>query len=107
VLVKQLSESRAADVTNKMIEGFGDREGILVGARQEVEVVKDGQFEVAQVVVGRAAAAQAQPEEEQPPPAEEAAVILDHGLEAGVGQLVQPGRGFREEVADGFEEDLE
>jgi hypothetical protein len=34
-------------------------------------------------------------------------VILDHGLEAGIGQLVQPARRLGEEVADGFEEDLE
>jgi len=58
-------------------------------------------------VVGGAAAAQAQPEEEQAPPAEEAAVILDHGLVAGIGQLVQPAGFFGEEVADGFEEELE
>jgi hypothetical protein len=52
--------------------------------------VEDGQFKVPQVTVGRTAAAQAQPEQEQTPPAEKAAVILDHGLETGVGQLVQP-----------------
>jgi hypothetical protein len=34
-------------------------------------------------------------------------VILDHRLKAGIGQLVQPGGGFGEEVTDGFEEDLE
>ena len=33
-----------------------------------------------------------------------AAVILDHGLEASVGQLVHPAGQLREEVADGFEE---
>jgi hypothetical protein len=107
VLVEQLGESGAADMADKMIQGFGDREGFLLGARQEVEVVEDGAFEVAQVVIGRTAAAQAQPEQEQSPPAEKAAVILDHGLEAGIGQLVQPTGRFREEVADGFEEDFE
>jgi len=90
-------------MANKVIEGFGDRERILLGVGQEVEVMEDGALEVAQVVVGRTAAAQTQPEEEQTPPAEKAAVILDHGLEAGVGQLVQPGGQFGEEVADGFE----
>ena len=50
---------------------------------------------------------QAQAEEEQSPPAEEAAVILDPRLVAGVGQLVQPPGRLGEEVADGFEEDLE
>ena len=30
-------------------------------------------------------------------------MILDHRLEASVGQLVQPSGQFREEVADGFE----
>jgi hypothetical protein len=107
VLVEQLGESGAADVSDKMIQGFGDREGLLLGARQVVQVVEDGAFEVAQVVIGRTAAAQAQPEQEQSPPAEKAAVILDHGLEARIGQLVQPIRGFGEEVADGFEEELE
>jgi hypothetical protein len=103
VPVKQLGKSGAADVANKMIEGFGHREGVLLGARQEIEVVEDGQFEIPQVIIGGTTAAQAQAEEEQPPPAEEAAMILDHGLEAGVGQLVQPAGEFREEVADGFE----
>jgi hypothetical protein len=34
-------------------------------------------------------------------------VIVDHGLVAGIGQLVQPTGRFGEEVVDGFEEDLE
>jgi hypothetical protein len=38
-------------------------------------------------------------------PAEKAAAILDHGFEAGVGQLVQPAGQLREEMADGFEKD--
>ena len=105
MLVKQLGEGGAADVSDEVIEGLGDRQGILLGARQEVEVVEDGAFQVAQVVIGGTAAAQTQAEEEQSPPAEKAAVILDHGLEAGVGQLVQPAGQLREEVADGFEED--
>jgi hypothetical protein len=103
VQVKQAGESGAADMADKMIEGFGDREGILLGIGQEVEVVEDGAIQVAEVVVGRTAAAQAQSEQEQTPPAEKAAVILDHGLEASVGQLVQPAGQFWKEVADGFE----
>jgi len=103
VLVEQLGESGAADVSDEMIQGLGDREGLLLSAGKMVEVVEDGAFEVAQVVVGRTAAAQTQSEQEQAPPAEKTAVILDHGLEAGVGQLVQPAGQFREEVADGFE----
>ena len=105
MLVEQLGESGAADMSDKMIQGFGDREGFLLGARQVVQVVEDGAFEVAQVVIGRTAAAQAQPEQEQSPPAEKAAVILDHGLEAGVGQLVQPAGRLGEEMADGFKKD--
>jgi len=107
VLVKQLGKTRAADMSDEVVEGLGNREGLLLGARQEVEVVEDSQFEVAQVIIGGAAAAQAQAEEEQAPPAKEAPVILDHRLEAGVGQLVQPAGRLGEEVADGFEEDLE
>ena len=90
VLVEQLSESGAADVPNKMIEGLGDRERLLLGARQEIEIMEDGQFEVAQIIIGRAAAAQAQAEEQQSPPAEKGSLIVDQGLVAGVGQLVQP-----------------
>ena len=86
-----------------MVEGFGDRQGVLLGARQMVEVMENGAFQVAQVVVGRTAAAQAQAEEEQPPPAKKAAVVVDHGFEAGVGQLVEPVGQLREEMADGFE----
>ncbi len=104
VLVTQLGEGGAADVSNKVIEGFGDGQRILLRARQVVEVVKNGAFEVTQVVISGTTAPQAQPKEEQPPPAEKTAMILDHGLEAGVGQLVQPSGQFREEVADCFEE---
>ena len=104
VLVEQLGEGNAPDMSDKMIQGLGDRQGVLLGARQMVEVMENGAFQVAQVVVGRTAAAQAQAEEEQPPPAKKAAVVLDHGLEAGVGQLIQPIGQLGEEVADGFEE---
>ena len=102
MLVEQLSESGAADMTDKMIESFGDRQRILPSAGQQVEVVEDGQFEIPQVVIGGTTAAQAQAEEEQSPPANKAAVIFDHGLEAGIGQLVEPGRQLREKVADGL-----
>ena len=30
-------------------------------------------------------------------------MILDHGLEAGIGQPIEPAGQFREEMADGFE----
>jgi len=57
VLVKQLGEGSAADVSNKVIEGLGDWQGILFGARQPIEIVEGGAFQVAQVIVGRTAAA--------------------------------------------------
>jgi len=107
VLVKQLGEGRAADMANEVIQGLGDRERILRGARQAVEIMEDGAFEVAQVVIGGTSAAQAQPKQEQAPPTEKAAMILDPGFEAGVGQLVQPLRQGREEVADGGEKDAD
>ena len=107
VLVEQLGESGAADMSDKMIQGLGDRQGFLLGACQVVKVVEDGAFEVTQVVIGRTTAAQAQPKQEQSPPAKKTAVVLDHGLEAGVGQLVQPAGRLGEEVADGFEEDFQ
>ena len=106
VLVKQFGESGAADMADKMVERFCDRERTLLGAGQEVEVVEDGALEITHVVVGGTAAAQAQPEQEQSPPAKKAAVILDHGRETGVGELIQPGRQFREEMPDGFEKEL-
>ncbi len=98
-----MGEGSAADVPDEMIEGLGDRQRVLPRAGQMIEVVEDGAFQVAQVVISRTAAAQAQTEEKQSPPAKKTAVIVDHGLEAGVGQLVQPGRQLREEMADGFE----
>lgn len=106
VLVKQVGEGGAADVAQEMIEGLGHREGLLLGARQQVEVVEDGAFHVAQVVVGRTAAPQAQPEEQETPPAEKAAVVLDHRHETRVGQFVQPTGHLGEEVEDGFEKGL-
>jgi hypothetical protein len=101
--MKQLGKSGAADMVDEMIEGLGDWEGILLGARQLVEVLQNGAFDVAQIVIGRTTAAQAQAKEQESPPSKKAAVIGDHGLEACVGQLVQPVGQFREEVADGFE----
>jgi hypothetical protein len=59
VLTEQLSESGTADVPDEMIESFGDRQAILLGACQEVKVVEDGQFEIPQVIIGGTAAAQA------------------------------------------------
>ena len=64
VLVKQLGKSCAADMADKVIEGLGDREALLLGAGQEVKVVENGAVQVAQVIVGGTAAAQAQAEEE-------------------------------------------
>jgi hypothetical protein len=57
VLVEQLAEGGTANVADKVIEGFGDWEGSLLSARQEIQVVEDGAFQVAQVVIGRTAAA--------------------------------------------------
>jgi hypothetical protein len=51
------------------------------------------------------AAAQPQSEDEQRQPEEEAVGIDHEGLEAGVGDLVQPGVEFGEEVPQGADED--
>lgn len=104
VLPEQLSESRAADMADKVVQRFGDRQSVLIGAGQKIEIVEDGAFQVAQIIIGRAAAAQTQTKEQQPPPAEETPVIGDQGLATGVGQLVQPGGLLRKEMADGSEE---
>jgi len=94
-------------MADKMVQGFGDQETILLGTGQPIEVVEDGQFQIAQVIIGGTAAAQAQTEQEQSPPAQEAAVIDDHGLETGVWQLIQPAGQLGEEVAYGFEKDAQ
>ena len=73
VLGEQLGASEAADLPHKMSAGLGAREGLLLGARQGVEVVAEGPFEVAQVVVGATAAAPTQAEPEPSPPADKAA----------------------------------
>ena len=104
VLPEQQSESRAADMADKVVERFGNRQSILIGASQKIEIVEDGAFQVAQIIIGRAAAAQTQAKEQQPPPAQEAPVINDQRLATGIGQLVQPGGQLRKEVADGAEE---
>jgi len=104
VLLEQLSEGRAADMADKVIEGFGNRQSVLLGAGQKIEIVEDGAFQIAQVIVSGAAAAQTQSEEEQSPPAQKAPVIIDQRLVTGVGQLVQPGGQLRKEMADGSEE---
>src|SRR3974377_552248 len=57
VLVAQLGEGGAADMSDKVVQGFGDRQAILLRARQMVEIVENGAFEVAQVVIGGTAAA--------------------------------------------------
>jgi len=88
--VKQLGKGGTADVADEMIEGLGHRKALLVGARQKVEVMEDGAFLVAQVVVGGPAAAQAQAKEQKSPPAEKPTVILDHRHETSVWQFVQP-----------------
>ena len=85
-------------------EGFGDRQGILVGAGQEVEIMEHGAFQIAQVIIGGAAAAQGQAKKQQAPPAQKTAVIIDQRLLTSIGQLVQPGGQMGEEVADGSEE---
>ena len=104
VLPEQLSESRAADMADKVVQSFGDRQSLLVGVGQQIQIVENGAFQIAQIVIGRAAAAQTQTKEQQPPPAEEAPVIIDQRLATRIGQLVQPGGQLREEVADRSDE---
>ena len=75
-LAEQLSESGAADMADKVVQSFGDRQSLLVGVGQKSQIVEDGALEVAQVAIGRAAAAQTQTKEQQSPPAQEAPVII-------------------------------
>jgi hypothetical protein len=104
VFPEQVSESRAADMADKVVEGLGDGQSVLVGAGQKIEIVEDGAFQIAQVVIGRTPATQPQSEEQQSPPAQKAPVIFHQGLATSIGQLIQPGGQLREEVADGSDE---
>jgi len=89
----------------EMIHGVGDRQGLLVGRGQAVEIGQEAQLQVAQVKVNLPAAAQPQREDEQRQPEQEAAGVFHEGLEAGVRDLVQPGVELGEEVAQGADED--
>ena len=104
VLPEQLSESRAADMADKVVERLGDGQSVLLGVRQKIEIMEDGAFQIAQVVIGRTPATQPQSEEQQSPPTQKAPVIFHQRLATGIGQLVQPGGQLREEVADGSDE---
>jgi hypothetical protein len=66
VVPEQQREGWAADMADRMIEGPGDRESFLVGAGQAVQIVEEGTFEVAQVVIGGAAATRSSPRSSNP-----------------------------------------
>ena len=52
VLMAQVLESAASNMADKMIESFGNRQGLLIGASQVVEIVKNGAFQITQIVIG-------------------------------------------------------
>jgi len=101
VPTQEVRESPTAHMADEVVQGLGDGQGGLRGARQMIEIVEDGAFQIAQVIIGRASAAQPQAKEQQPPPVEKTPVVIDQRLVASVRQLVQPPGQFREEVADG------
>lgn len=88
----------------EMVRGVGDRQAGLVGGGQAVEIVQEAALRVTQGKVDLAATAQAQGEDPQRQPEQGTAVILDEGLETGVGHLVQPGVELGEEVAQRADE---
>lgn len=96
---------RPLTMFQEVIDRVGDRQGLLGGSRQAVNISQEAQLQVAQVKVDLPAAAQAQGEDEHRQPKQEAAVVFDEGLEAGVGHRVQPGVELGEEVAQGADEE--
>jgi hypothetical protein len=88
-------------MAQKMAQGLVDRQRILLGSRQAIDIFQDVQFEIAQLEIQLAAAAQLQAKQQQSPPAEKADRISDHRLETRVRQSVEPLVEFRPEVADG------
>ena len=88
-------------MAEEVIEGFMDRQGLLLGFGQLIDVVQDGQFDVPELVVQGAPAPQFEGEQKQAPPDQEAFVIDDHLPETGVRQLIDPRIEIRPEVAEG------
>src|SRR5208283_297040 len=100
----QLRQSRRADMAQKMTQGLVDRQGLLLGLSQPIEVVQHPERIVAQGKIQLAAAAQFQAEQEQSPPAEKAGLIIHHRWEARVGKGLEPGVEPGPEMADRFDE---
>jgi len=86
-------------MAQKMTQGLVDRQGLLLGLSQPIEVVQHPERVVAQGKIQLAAAAQFQAEQEQSPPAEKAGLIIHHRLEARVGRAwsreLSPGQKWR------------
>jgi hypothetical protein len=88
-----------------MVEGFIDREALLGGVCQGVDVGKDLALGVAQMEVQLSAAAQFAAKEQESPPEQKLPVAGDEGIEAGVGQILEPAVESGPEMAHGACED--
>ena len=78
-------------MAQEMTERLVDRQGFLLGLSESIDIVQHPELVIAQLEIQLAAAAQFAAEQQQSPPAEEADIIIDHGLETGVGQCLEPG----------------
>jgi len=100
-LVAQIGQGGRANMAEEVIQRFMDRQGLLLGFGQLIDVVQDGQFGVPELVVERAPAPQFQGEQKQSPPDQEAFVIDNHFLETGVRKFIEPRIKVRPEVPQG------
>jgi len=99
-LIAQLAQRWGADMTQKMIQGFMDRQRDLLGLGQLVDIGQHAQFQVAESEIQIAATAQFEAEEQQAPPKQEACFIGDHRLEATIRQFIGPKVQLGPEVAE-------
>ena len=94
-----------AAAAQEIVQGIVDRPRLLLRARQAVEIIQHvGAIGVA-LEIQLPATAQFAEEQRQPPPQQEAFVVNDKGLEARIGDLVDPVVELGEEVAYGQGED--
>jgi hypothetical protein len=76
----------------------------LLGLGQPIEVGQHLGAAGIQIEIELPPTAQLEQIQAEPPPDQEAFVVDDEGLEAGIGERVQPAIELRPEVADGFDE---
>lgn len=84
----QLGKSLRADVTEEVVEGFVDGEGVLVRSGQAIRVAQYRKLPVSQLEVKLPTAAQLEGKQKQAPPTEKFLVVPDEWPKTGVWQSV-------------------